>query len=251
MQRAVAHFSEQYLPFSFPRPVGDPPAARRLGRHRARPGRRRRARGRRRRSPGRRPARRRPARARTVTRLPRPGAAPVTGPARRARSAHRHSHRPEAAPDGRPVRPPRPSAAGTPRTTRTGPEPGRGGPTRAEQRQYARVRQADHASQGRAHAGPAAPARAPRPHRSVLRTPRRVAGQPRRAAAPVRRPTRTGPSLTQRRRPTAPTTRPAPPRRPRVPTPRSPTPPRCAPPGGDHRGRFGRRLLVMTQSPGA
>ena len=25
MQRAVAHFSEQYLPFSFPRPVGDPP----------------------------------------------------------------------------------------------------------------------------------------------------------------------------------------------------------------------------------
>jgi hypothetical protein len=26
MQRAVAHFSEQYLPFSFPRPVGDPPA---------------------------------------------------------------------------------------------------------------------------------------------------------------------------------------------------------------------------------
>jgi hypothetical protein len=25
MQRAVAHFSEQYLPFSFPRPAGDPP----------------------------------------------------------------------------------------------------------------------------------------------------------------------------------------------------------------------------------
>ena len=25
IQRAVAHFSEQYLPFSFPRPVGDPP----------------------------------------------------------------------------------------------------------------------------------------------------------------------------------------------------------------------------------
>ena len=27
-QRAVAHFSEQFLPFSFPRPVGDPPAGR-------------------------------------------------------------------------------------------------------------------------------------------------------------------------------------------------------------------------------
>ena len=26
IQRAVAHFSEQYLPFSFPRPNGDPPA---------------------------------------------------------------------------------------------------------------------------------------------------------------------------------------------------------------------------------
>ena len=26
MQRAVAHFSETYLPFAFPRPVGDPPA---------------------------------------------------------------------------------------------------------------------------------------------------------------------------------------------------------------------------------
>ena len=26
MQRAVAHFSEAYLPFAFPRPVGDPPA---------------------------------------------------------------------------------------------------------------------------------------------------------------------------------------------------------------------------------
>ena len=32
MQRAVAHFSETYLPFSFPRPVGDPPAGGEVGR---------------------------------------------------------------------------------------------------------------------------------------------------------------------------------------------------------------------------